>query len=139
MHGKWELSGVENGLVLTDDKMLAPTVVKGMDLTRRPFVFLNACQVGSGEEMLGDYAGMAEAFLYAGACAVVAPLWSIDDKIARSIALRFYERTFAEVSPAEALREERLAAPAPGEISSSTCLAYQFFGHPTMRVRHSPA
>ena len=60
----------------------------GSDLTvRAPFVFLNACQVGSAGEMLGSYNGIAEAFLQAGATAVVAPLWNVDDTIAQKIAL----------------------------------------------------
>ena len=82
--------------------MLDPAVVKGLDLERQR-AFLNACQVGAGQALLGDYAGMAEAFLYAGACAIVAPLWSIDDKIAHEIALRFYDGVFSGLSPAEAL------------------------------------
>ena len=82
VHGVYDPQGVENGLVLVDGKFLDPMVVSGSTLTRAPFVFLNACQVGSGSRTLGDYSGMAAAFLEAGASGVVAPLWSIKDDIA---------------------------------------------------------
>ena len=62
-----------------------------------------------GNQMLGDHAGLAAAFLFAGAAGVIAPLWSIDDAIAREIAIRFYERALAGEAPAEILRTERAA------------------------------
>jgi hypothetical protein len=135
MHGQWEQSGLQDGLILTDGKVIDPAVVKGIDLDLHPFVFLNACQVGAGQSLLGDYAGMAEAFLRSGACAVVAPLWAIDDEIARGVAVRFYEEVFAGRSPADVLRRERREFVESKEPMSSTSLAYQFFGHPTMRLR----
>jgi hypothetical protein len=134
VHGKYDPDGVEHGLALVDGQMLRPMQVKGFDLTGSPFVFLNACQVGSGEKVLGDYAGMAEAFLYAGASAVVAPLWSVKDAVARSIASSFYERTLGRGErPAEVLRDERKAF-SGGDRKSATYLAYQFFGHPMMKL-----
>ena len=113
-------------------------MVKGARLTSGPFVFLNACQVGSGNEVLGDYAGMAASFLYAGAAAVVAPLWSIDDGVARTIAEHFYEQAFAGIAPAEILRSERASFGAGATTpTSSASLAYQFFGHPSLRLRRT--
>jgi CHAT domain-containing protein len=100
-----------------------------------PFVFLNACQVGGGEQILGDYAGLAEAFLFAGASGVVAPLWSIDDRLARELAVRFYERTFEGAGPADVLRRERAAFRSAPDVTSATFLAYQYFGHPALRLR----
>ena len=73
-----------------------PFQIRGSDLSSRsPFVFLNACQVGAGQNLLGNYGGIAQAFLRIGASAVVAPLWSIDDAIAQKIALGFYEHALA--------------------------------------------
>ena len=86
--------------------------------------------------MLGDYAGMTKAFLSAGASAVVAPLWSIDDKDAHRLALDFYINSWKGVPPAEILRQQRASFTEKnskqGKPSSagSTNLAYQFFGHP---------
>jgi CHAT domain-containing protein len=114
-------------------------MVRGCEHLAAQFVFINACQVGSGDQILGGYAGLAAAFLYAGAAGVVAPLWSIDDDAARAIALRFYERTLKTGDqPAEVLRSERAEFGRAGGPTSATCLAYQFFGHPAMRLKRVP-
>lgn len=138
VHGLYNPAGPKEGLILVDGRTLDPMVVKGTEMAGAPLVFLNACQVGSGSRLLGDYAGMAEAFLYAGAAAVVAPLWSIDDAVARQVADRFYQRALVEgAPPAEVFREERAHFVDDGTMLSSTYLAYQFFGHPTMRLVRS--
>ncbi len=149
LHGQFDLSGSEEGLVLIDPsrdgsgpdnhKFLTSDIVRSCDFSkfgRAPFVFLNACQVGLGREMLGDYAGMTKAFLSAGASAVVAPLWSIDDQDAHRLALEFYTNSWKGVPPAEILRQQRASFTEKnsnqGEpsLAGSTNLAYQFFGHP---------
>jgi CHAT domain-containing protein len=92
--------------------------------------------VGQGDEVLGVYAGMAEAFLFAGASAVVAPIWSVDDKVAHDIALSFYQATLrdgGDTPAAEVLRRER--AKFTRDQQAATYLSYQFFGHPEMRLR----
>jgi CHAT domain-containing protein len=134
VHGVYDPDGVENGLALVDGKFLDPMVVSGSTLTRAPFVFLNACQVGSGSKTLGDYSGMAAAFLEAGASGVVAPLWSIKDSIAHHIALEFYEAVSAGNHPADALRRARSGFDNQAAAPSGTMLAYQFFGHPALRL-----
>jgi hypothetical protein len=134
LHGRFDSSGLEDGLLLIDNRYLMPAQVKGFDLSAGPFVFLNACQVGQGDEVLGVYAGMAEAFLFAGASAVVAPLWSVDDKVAHDIALSFYQETLrGDSTAAEVLRRER--AKFTSGQQAATYLSYQFFGHPEMRLR----
>ena len=136
VHGTYAPEGVLEGLILVDGERLDPMVVKGCALARAPFVFLNACQVGSSNEVLGDYSGMAEAFLHAGAAAVVAPLWSIDDVAAKELALRFYTRVFRDgVPPATVLRDERCTYAGPGCDGAATRLAYQYFGHPALTLR----
>lgn len=135
VHGNYDPQGIQNGLVLVDQETLHPLDVKSVDLRRGPFVFLNACQVGAGDRVLGDYAGLAAAFLYAGASGVVAPLWSVRDTIAREVALEFYRRVAAGEPPAVILREERARFRESDAPVSATCLAYQFFGHPELRLR----
>ena len=81
-------------------------------------MFLNACQVGMAGETLGQYGGMAQAFVEAGASAVIAPLWSVKDDVARDISLRFYQAVFSGTSPAEFLRAER----APLGVGDQPCL-----------------
>lgn len=109
------------------------TMVRGSELTRRrrPFVFLNACQVGQATEGLGDFAGMPGAFVREGACGFVAPLWEVDDRLARQAAIDLYRAALEEdVSVGEALRRYR-AAWGPGESSR---LAYVYYGHPGLRL-----
>ena len=142
VHGTYAEPGtggaVQPRILLADGTFLDENTVMGLEpLPGTPLVFLNACQVGSGHQVLGDYAGMAAAFLYAGAAAVIAPLWSIDDTAAKDIGLRFYERVFAGASPAEALRLERASFLTSPETASSTFLAYQFYGHPSLKVERS--
>lgn len=134
LHGKYDPGSAKQGLVLIDGDVIDPLVVKGGSLAAAPLVFLNACQVGTGQETLGDYAGLAESFLFAGASAVVAPLWSINDAAARALAERFYSRAFAGDALAEIVRAERAAFGRGDEPNSSTLVAFQFFGHPEMRL-----
>ncbi|HVE18909.1 MAG TPA: hypothetical protein VNB52_07480, partial [Ilumatobacteraceae bacterium] len=65
---------------------------------------------------------------------VVAPLWSIDDGVASDLAERFYARAFAGDSVAEIVRAERAAFGTGDNPNSSTLVAFQFFGHPAMRL-----
>jgi len=137
LHGKYDPGSAKQGLVLIDGEVIDPLVVKGGSLVRAPLVFLNACQVGTGQQTLGDYAGLAESFLFAGAAAVVAPLWSIDDAVASALAERFYSRAFTGEALAEIVRVERAGFGAAAGQSSSTLMAFQFFGHPEMRLQRS--
>jgi hypothetical protein len=139
VHGIYQPVDLLEGLILVDGTTLDPVSVRGTQLGRGPFVFLNACQVGSGNQVLGDYAGMAEAFLHAGASGVIAPLWSVDDAAARLLALRFYDRALKQGEPpARVLRDERRRVDDAGRDSIATSAAYQFFGHPGMRLERRP-
>ena len=87
--------------------------------------------MGQAGETLGQYGGMAQAFVTAGASAVVAPLWVVDDEVARDVSLRFYQAVFTGTTPAEFLRAER------GAGESGTQLAYVFYGHPNLRLHRT--
>ena len=141
MHGQWDDASVANGLITIDGSAVAPQNVAGaIDDARRhgadpgaPFVFLNACQVAEGSRLLGDYGGLAAAFVRGGATAVVAPLWSVKDVVAKQVALEFYEATLVHGdSPAEAIRRARSRF--TPESQTGTFLAYQFFGHPSLTI-----
>jgi CHAT domain-containing protein len=134
MHGKVDPGGTQDGLLMADGRWLDPAEVRGVERARARLVFLNACQVGQGEEMLGDYAGLAAAFLSGGAQAVVAPLWKVDDEVARTFAEGFYAAVLRDgMAPAEYLRRQRLSV----RDEAGSILAYLFFGHPLMRVEWS--
>jgi CHAT domain-containing protein len=102
-------------------------------------VFLNACQVGAGADQLHQYSGLASAFLSAGASGVIAPLWSVKDDIAHRIAVGFYDATIGDgLMVGEAIRKEREAfAGGDAEPESATFMAYQYFGHPCLRLARS--
>ncbi|MEU4831336.1 hypothetical protein [Streptosporangium sp. NPDC023615] len=88
--------------------------VLGRDLAGAPFVFL---------EEPGD----AQAFLLAGACAVVAPLWPAGgDDLARE----FYGRCLAGEAAAEVLRSMR--GRSPGDAGP-----YRLHGHPGLRLHRT--
>jgi hypothetical protein len=134
MHGRYAPEGSSEGLLTTDGTYISPDHVKVAGLRSAPVVFLNACQVGSNSKMLGDYAGMSANFLYAGASAVVAPLWSVGDETAKDVALEFYRLAFAGEAPAEIIMQERAKIKLDANLKSATLLAYQFFGHPWMTI-----
>jgi hypothetical protein len=151
VHGRYDPLGAGDGIYLVEGPPIDPFQIRGSDLSSRaPFVFLNACQVGSAQELLGSYGGIAQAFLQVGASAVVAPLWSIDDEIAQHIALEFYRQALAPAEKgdgdadadgatdrpavADLLRRARAGLVQNAAAQSSTYLAYQFYGHPSLRL-----
>ena len=141
LHGQVDVQGRE-GLVLLAPRangtfapeFLKPQHVRGIDLARPTFVFLNACQVGQGAEVLGDYAGMAAEFLGAGASGVVAALWNVDDSAAKSFACDFYDAIDSGLGVGEALRRARASYTEDDRGSNATPMAYQLFGHPRVRL-----
>jgi CHAT domain/Ternary complex associated domain 7 len=127
-----------NGIVLAEPNIrLDETVIAGTRIGRatQPFVFVNACQLGTSTYQLGNYGGLAGAFLREGFRAFVAPLWNVDDQIAHDFAVTFYERTLNDRVPvAEVLRKlrGRFDVRAAGEPPASTWMAYVFYGHPNL-------
>ena len=151
LHGQFSTDDARQGLVLIgtgeDGKYpvyLKPSHVDAGKLRRSPLVFLNACQVGASRAVLGNYSGMASAFVRVGAAAVIAPLWSVNDEVASAIAIDFYERVLdAGQAPAEVLRAYRAgvthtAITGNDDAASGTHIAYQFFGHPNLRLAEAP-
>ncbi|MFF7985154.1 CHAT domain-containing protein [Streptomyces sp. NPDC007901] len=132
-HGQHSTNDWDNGLVMVDGYTLDPTTVKAYDFPGETFVFLNACKAAAVQGVFGGYAGLVQAFLYIGASAVVSPLWALDDRDAKSVALSFYQRVLKGEKPAEVMRSLRAAAGDDSELAFSA-MAYQFFGHPHMQV-----
>jgi hypothetical protein len=99
------------------------------------FLFVNACQVGSANETLGEYAGLAGLAIRAGFRGFVAPLWSVSDDIAQQISLGLYEASVRGESVASYLRTVRAHFREIGDQPAhSTYMAYVFFGHPALRL-----
>ncbi|HEU4332706.1 MAG TPA: CHAT domain-containing protein [Lapillicoccus sp.] len=158
LHGQFDAQGDQGGLVLlatdaagnltTRSMYLTPDQVLNGSLDDGPFVFLNACQVGSDKRVLADNGGFASTLLQIGASAVVAPLWNVNDVTAAQFARGFYAATWtatgeggqpAPVSAAEAVRALRAqytqaAAEAETPGVDATLIAFQVFGHPRLRL-----
>jgi hypothetical protein len=150
LHGTFDPQGIQGGLVLLKaaangiftPELLQENNVRGFRLARSPFVYLNACQVAAGDSRtLGDYGGLAAAFLASGACAVLAPLWNVKDETASDLAREFYRLATAAQAPsaAEIVRRFRArytedAVKAGTAQVDATLVAFQLFGHPRMRL-----
>jgi hypothetical protein len=132
IHGRFNSAGAD--LLMEDGQPLTSTAILGFSLASGPFVFLNACQVGAANALLGGYAGLVAAFTARGAAAAVAPLWSVSDVVAKELSLRFYVGAFNGEPPAEVLRQERAKFAADQAPTSATPMAYQFYGHPAFRL-----
>ncbi|MEU9832295.1 hypothetical protein AB0D67_12255 [Streptosporangium sp. NPDC048047] len=114
---------------------ISPVLGEVLALLSQPTDVVHFTAGSSAAEALGRGMGGApfvfleepddcQAFLLAGASAVVAPLWPVgDDGLARE----FYRRCLAGEPPAEVLRSLRCQAPA-------TATAYRFFGHPSLTL-----
>ena len=129
------------GILLAGGRRLDLLTVEGSRLgeASAPFVFLNACQVGTASTVLSTYGGLAGAFLGTGCRGFLAPLWNVDDEVAKSIALDFYQRTLGDgVTVGEAVRQIRAGFGA-GEAGTATPLAYVFYGHPDLHLSRGPA
>lgn len=153
LHGQFDPDGTDQGLVLLaakpDGTGFAPEYLQAQHvdsatLSRAPFVFLNACQVGALNEVLGDYAGLAVSFLRAGASGVLAPIWNVDDAVASAIAKEFYSSAYGEspLAVAEIVRRIRARYTESGARTSegvkATLVGYQVFGHPWLQLQRDP-
>lgn len=116
-----------SAILLENQEKLTPEdlsgVVKNLGLAR-PFVFLNACQIGRSAMSLTDIGGWAAQFLRAGAGAFIGPYWSIYDQPACDFAEELYRRLLAGLPVGQAVKEARTAIKALG---NPTWLAYTVF------------
>jgi len=148
VHGQSDPQGAGDGIWLVDGPPVNALQIRGSDLSgRAPFVFLN----------VGSYGGIPQAFVQAGASAVISPLWAMDDDTARRSAIEFYRQalwpagTTLSAGRAEPLTEETSADSGSQAVADilrrarhglvqdagaqfSTYLAYQFYGHPSLRL-----
>jgi hypothetical protein len=124
-------------IYLDNGKPLSPIFFRKTNLGAQhaPFIFFNACMVGVGGEMLGDYGGFPGNCLAGGFTALVAPLWAVNDTVAHWIALQFYDRALAAPARpvAEVLRELRANYSTNPTVSSY--LAYVYYGNPNLKVQ----
>lgn len=97
--------GGDDDLDTTRDGMLEVREIYGLDLRQTSLVVLSACQTQLGALSRGDdMVGLNRAFLYAGAPAVVASLWKVDDEATAMLMTAFYGHLKRGLGPAAALR-----------------------------------
>jgi CHAT domain-containing protein len=86
---------------------------------RADLVVLSACDTGLGKRMEGEgLVGLTQAFLYAGARALLASLWQVQDRSTAELMIRFHKHLQrAGVTPAEALGQAQLALIEQGEFA----------------------
>lgn len=140
-HGKMSITDPDTSVLVMEDTPhdLTPLSVarsevrKGLG-SQHPLVFLNACEVGAAGASLSLVAGFPAAFLYAGASALVSPLWVVNDERAAKIAEVFYREAFVAGcgKPLGAvLRDLRVRWKNEKHL---TYLAYVLYGDPMARV-----
>jgi CHAT domain-containing protein len=73
-------------------------------------VVLSACETGLGKEVKGEgLISLVRGFMYAGAPAVIASSWKVDDAATAELMTELYRGIFAGKTPAAALREAQIA------------------------------
>ena len=108
---------------------------------RQPLLFLNACMLGIGGELLGDMAGFPGNSLRGGFGGVLGALWEVDDAVAHDIAVEFWQRALptppARGEPIGAILRELRARYATGTMAApvATYLAYVYYGHPRLTLQ----
>ncbi len=92
------------------DGFLRLPEIYGMELHAR-LVVLSACRSATGADLPGEgLVGLTRGFLYAGAAAVVATLWDVDDRATAELMQRFYEGfAVRRQPPGQALRDAQAA------------------------------
>ena len=73
-------------------------------------VVLSACETGLGKEVKGEgLIGLVRGFMYAGAPAVIASSWKVDDSATAALMTELYRGLFEGKPPSAALREAQVA------------------------------
>jgi CHAT domain-containing protein/tetratricopeptide (TPR) repeat protein len=110
-----ELSGLAFSMVdvrgKAVDGFLRLHQIYGLDLPV-DLVVLSACQTGIGEEIKGEgLMSLTRGFMHAGASAVAASLWKVDDQATAELMKRFYQGILGNdhAAPSAALRAAQIA------------------------------
>ena len=137
-HGQIDPNPGFNGIVLNEGNARLDALYVAGSRMLRPFVFVNACQEGQTTELLDDAGGLATSFLKTGARGFVAPLWNVDDQVAKETALTFYDAALGQRLPvAEILRQRRALFDPSAARPEPTHLAYIYYGHPNLVLTHT--
>ncbi|MGD9751784.1 MAG: CHAT domain-containing protein, partial [Acidimicrobiia bacterium] len=131
-HGQRDSAPEQCGVVIGPDNVLTADDIRQRDDVPE-LVFLNCCHLAAD---VGLAANLAHAFMAAGAQAVIAAGWSVDDAAADVFATRFYEDMLAGATFGAAVRNARTAA-YDADRTGLTWAAYQCYGDPGFRLEPS--
>ena len=105
-HGPGETKSLSRGQLAQDGRL---TVREIYDLRLdAELVVLSACGTGLGKVSGDGVAGLARAFVYAGAPSVLATLWDLADEPAARLMPQFYRSLHRRPDKAQALRDAQL-------------------------------
>ena len=109
-HAAFRLDAPHSSYLQLADGPFHPIDVLTLDLRGCRLVTLSACRTAIGRPSGGDeQVGLARAFHYAGAEAVLATLWRVDDASTFALMREFYQRIAKGLSPGRALQGAQLA------------------------------
>jgi hypothetical protein len=136
VHGLSDAAANRQAIRLADNTEITADAITGSyrcgEIPRFAFVFLNACQVGTPGETLGQADGFPGKLVRRGASGFIAPLWEVNDIVAYEFAKNFYEEVLDRKQPVgAALYEQRRKYDSQG---STTPIAYIYYGHPSLRL-----
>jgi CHAT domain-containing protein len=146
-HGEFDPSRPDSSvLFLSDGKPLSSLLFRsakyGDDL--QPLLFLNACMVGVGGELLGDMGGFPGNCLRGGFGGLLGALWEVDDAVARDVALEFWRRALPTTAggapePVGAILRDLRSKYDPNGTPApvATYLAYVYYGHPRLTLQRA--
>ena len=102
-----------------------------LDLRQTDFVCLSACETGQVAERGGDVLGLQWGFMHAGAYALIANLWPVEDNSASQIMVDFYRLYRPETGKAAALRQAQLNLRQKAQLDSDSWqFAHPYFWAP---------
>lgn len=109
-HAAFRLDTPHSSFLQLADGPFHPTDVLTLDLRGCRLVTLSACRTAIGRLSGGDeQIGLMRAFHFAGAEAVLATLWRVDDASTLFFMREFYQRLARGLSPVKALHDAQLA------------------------------
>jgi len=142
-HGDFDPSRVDSSvLFLSDGTPLSSLLFRSASYggEQQPLIFLNACMIGVGGELLGDMGGFPGNCLRGGFGGVLGALWEVDDKVAAQVALEFWRRALpkdGKSEPVASILRDLRAKYAAGDQRDANYLSYVYYGHPRLTLQRA--
>jgi CHAT domain-containing protein len=130
-HGEHRIHQPDFSYIQLADRQLFTDDLLQLDLSYE-LVTLSACETGRAQVAPGDeLIGLGRGFLYAGAGALVASLWRVDETITVELMERMYRALRAGASKAAALQQaQRELLQREPELHPAFWSAFQLIGNP---------